>query len=356
MEKSAPALRRFDGEYFVIWQSFLEYRRIDIRRGRIFAFPRRSVRIVFVPMKDPHFYSHSIKFSVWLTALILSVAVTLGAEPVAEPQPQLLWPNGTPDHNGLQGPEVVKSCVGNISIPTITVYHAPKEKATGAAVVVIPGGGYGVVCVTIEGMPIAKKLNERGITAITLKYRLPNKNHLIPANDARQAIRTVRANAEAWGIDPKRIGVSGFSAGGHLASTVATVFDAGNPTSDDPIARVSSRPDFAMLLYPVISMNEEIAHKGSRNNLMGSENLIERYSSELHVTEKTPPCFLLHCSDDSVVKVENSLRFYQALIANKVPATCLIFEEGEHGPGAFKMNPSWESSLDAWLKKRGCMK
>ena len=292
----------------------------------------------------------------WMAALILSAGAVLVAEPVQEPQPQLLWPNGAPDNNGLVGPEVVKACIGNISIPTITVYPAPKEKATGAAVVVMPGGGYGVVCVSIEGMPIVNELNERGITAVMLKYRLPNQHHMIPANDARRAIRTIRANAAEWGIDPKRIGVWGFSAGGHLASTVMTVFDAGNPASNDPVERVSSRPDFSILLYPVISMKEEITHKGSRNNLMGSEDLIERYSSELHVTPETPPCFLLHCSDDTGVPVENSLRFYQALVANKVPAACLIFETGGHGPGAFKKNPSWEASLDAWLKKRGCLK
>jgi acetyl esterase/lipase len=137
---------------------------------------------------------------------------------------------------------------------------------------------------------------------------------------------------------------------------VTTLFDGGNPASEDPVERVSSRPDFSILLYPVISMKEEICHKGSRNNLMGGEDLIERYSSELRVTPETPPCFLLHCSDDATVRVDNSLRFYQALVANKVPAACLIFEEGGHGPGAFKKNPSWEASLDAWLKKRGCMK
>jgi len=238
----------------------------------------------------------------------------------------------------------------------MTVYPAPKEKATGAAVVVMPGGGYGVVCVEPEGMPIVKQLNERGIAAVMLKYRLPNKHHLIPANDARRAIRMTRAKAADLGIDPKRVGVWGFSAGGHLASTVATVFDAGDAESDDPIERMSSRPDFAILFYPVISMREEITHKGSRSNLMGKEDLVERYSSELRVTAETPPCFLLHCSDDRTVAVENSAAFYQALVANKVPAACMIFEEGGHGPNAFNKNPSWEGALDGWLKKRGCLK
>jgi acetyl esterase/lipase len=289
-----------------------------------------------------------------MAALILGAAAALGAEPA--PEPQLLWPNGAPDSNRLEGPETVKGCIGNISIPTITVYKATAENATGAAVVVMPGGGYGMVCVEVEGMPIVRELNERGITAVMLKYRLPNQNHLIPANDARRAIRTTRARAAEWGIDPKRVGVWGFSAGGHLASTVTTVFDAGNPASEDPVERMGSRPDFSVLFYPVISMKEEIVHKGSRHNLIGKEDLIERYSNELRVTPETPPCFLLHSSDDSVVPVENSLRFYGALVANKVPATFLIFEEGGHGPDVFKKNPSWEGSLDAWLKKRGCMK
>lgn len=293
-----------------------------------------------------------MRIRIWVATLILSS----GAAVSAEPQPELLWPNGPPDSNGLEGPEVVKACIGNISIPTMTVYPAPKEKATGAAVVVIPGGGYGVVCVGSEGLPIVKELNERGITAVLLKYRLPNQQHLIPANDARRAIRTTRAKAAEWGIDPRLVGVWGFSAGGHLASTVATVFDAGDGKSDDPVERMSSRPDFAMLFYPVISMKEEISHKGSRRNLMGNEDMVERYSNELQVTTETPPCLLLHCTDDHTVNVENSLRFYQALVANKVPAACVIFEEGGHGPNAFNKNPSWKGILEGWLKKRGCLK
>jgi acetyl esterase/lipase len=289
-----------------------------------------------------------------LASLICCIAIQ--APIFAEPQAEFLWPDGAPDSNGLEGEEIARGCVGNISVPTITVFPAPKDQATGAAVVVMPGGGYGVVCVASEGIAIAKILNGRGITAVVLKYRLPNKHHLIPANDARRAIRMTRAKAAEWGIDPKRVGVWGFSAGGHLASTVTTSFDAGDAESSDPIERMSSRPDFALLFYPVISMKDEITHKGSQRNLMGSEDLVERYSNELHVTPETPPCFLLHCTDDRTVAVENSLRFYQALVAKKVPAACLIFEEGAHGPGAFNKNPSWEGALDAWLKKRGCLK
>ncbi len=293
-----------------------------------------------------------MKVCTWVATLIFCS----GATTLAEPQPELLWPNGAPSSNGLEGPEKAGGCIGNISIPTLTVYPAPKDKATGAAVVVIPGGGYGLVCVEEEGKGIAEILNSRGITAVVLKYRLPNQHHLIPAEDARRAIRMTRAKAADLGIDPKLVGVWGFSAGGHLASTVASVFDAGDAKSDDPIERMSSRPDFAILFYPVISMNDEITHKGSRKNLMGDEDLVARYSSELQVTAETPPCFLLHCSDDPIVPVENSVRFYQALVAKKVPAVCLHFEQGGHGPNAFKKNPSWEGAFDNWLKKRGCVK
>jgi acetyl esterase/lipase len=274
----------------------------------------------------------------------------------AEPATITLWPDGPPDSNGLTGSERGGHCVGNISTATLTIHLPPKEKATGAAVVLIPGGGYGVVCVGTEGHPIAKHLNERGIAGIVLKYRLPNKRHEIPANDARRAIRTVRSKAAEWNIDPQRVGVWGFSAGGHLSSTVATVFDKGKPDAKDAVEQQSSRPDFAILFYPVITMEKGVTHGGSRNNLMGSTDLSKRYSSEARVTRDTPPTFLLHCSDDRAVPVENSLRFYRSLIKHNVPATCLIFEKGGHGPGAFGRNPSWAPAFDAWLKDRKCIK
>ena len=295
-----------------------------------------------------------------ITPLACSITVMLfGVLPAAcfaEPATIPLWPDGPPESNGLAGPEKGGHCVGNVSTPTLTIHLPPKEKATGAAVVIIPGGGYGVVCVGTEGHPIAKHLNERGIAGIVLKYRLPNKHHEIPANDARRAIRTVRARAAEWNIDPKRVGVWGFSAGGHLSSTVATVFDKGKPDAKDSVEQQSSRPDFAILFYPVITMEKGVTHGGSRSNLMGSTDLAKRYSGENHVGRDTPPAFLLHCSDDRAVPVENSLRYYRSLVKHNVPATCLIFEKGGHGPGAFHRNPSWAPAFDAWLKARGCMK
>ncbi len=289
--------------------------------------------------------------SVGLCGLISMIAVQATAEPVAQP----VWADGVPDSNGLSGPEIGGNCIGNISVPTYTVYLPPKDKATGAAVVIFPGGGYRVVCMGSEGGSIAAFLNERGIAGIVVKYRLPNKHHEIPANDARRVIRTVRANAKEWNVDPKRVGVMGFSAGGHLASTVTTVFDAGDSSSSDLIEQQSSRPDFSILFYPVISMEKGVPHGGTRKNLFADESLVERYSNEKRVSAETPPTFMLHCSDDRSVPVENTLRFYRALVAHKIPATCMIYEKGGHGPNAFKGNPSWEASLDAWFRARGCI-
>lgn len=270
-----------------------------------------------------------------------------------------LWPKGAPDDNGLKGAERPGGCVGNISKATYTVYLPDKDKATGAAVVITPGGGYGVVCVQSEGKNIADILVPRGIAAIVVKYRLPNGHHAIPANDARRAIRTVRHNAKAWNIDPKKVGVWGFSAGGHLASTVSTVFDEGNNDADDPIEKMGSRPDFSILFYPVISMDEKITHGGSRNNLIEknpSVEMVDLYSNEKRITKNTPPTFMLHATDDRVVKVANSLRYYTNLVQHNIPAALLIYEKGGHGPNAFNKNPSWLPAFETWLKARGALK
>lgn len=269
-----------------------------------------------------------------------------------------LWPQGAPEENCLSGPEKEGTCVGNISEATLTAYLPEPDRATGAGIVVIPGGGYGVVCLQTEGQAIADLLVPRGIAAFVLKYRLPNTHHRIPSMDARRALRTVRFHAEEWHVDPNRIGVWGFSAGGHLASTVTTVFDRGTAGASDPIERQSSQPDFAILFYPVISMKSDVTHQGSRNNLIGSEapaSLVERYSNENRITSKTPPTLLLHCSDDRVVPVENSLRFYQGLVREGISTQMLIFEKGGHGPSAFNLNPSWLTAWEKWLQRRGCL-
>ncbi len=294
-----------------------------------------------------------------LPAVLMSLLLFPAVSAAELPKPTAvmdLWPDGPPDTNGLSGPEKGTRCVGNISKPTLLVYLPGGDRKPTAAVVITPGGGYGVVCVEPEGYPIAELLVQRGIAAIICKYRLPNGHHLVPANDARRAIRTVRHNAARWNIDPKRIGVWGFSAGGHLASTVSTVFDSGKADARDTVERHSSRPDFSVLFYPVITMKDGAVHKGSRRNLVGAapkSTLLERYSNESRVTKQTPPTFLLHCTDDLAVPVENSLGYYRQLVAKSVPATLLIFESGSHGPTAFNKNPSWLAAFDRWLTARG---
>lgn len=223
--------------------------------------------------------------------------------------------------------------------PTISVYLPAKRVATGQAVLVIPGGGYGVLAYDWEGSDIAKWLNSKGIAAIVLKYRLPNAKsnlvpHLSPLMDAERAMRLVRANAGQWNIQSNRIGVMGFSAGGHLASTLGTRFSSGKSDMADSTERFSSRPDFLVLVYPVITMDEKITHGGSRNNLLGPNpdaQLTRLYSNELQVSEKTPPTFLIHATDDKGVPVENSLLFYHALKDKGVPAEMHIYPYGGHG-------------------------
>ena len=291
---------------------------------------------------------------------ILSVVVSMVASVVlGQPGPRVtelpLWPDGLPDSNGLSGQEEIGACIGNISTPTLTVHLPSDDTATGAAIVVTPGGGYGVVCADTEGKEIAEILVPLGVATIVLKYRLPNQHHLIPANDARRAIRTVRANAEQWNLDPHRIGVWGFSAGGHLASTVSTKFDAGQANADDRVERYSSRPDFSILFYPVITMELGTTHNGSRKNLLGpspSDEMLRRYSNDLQVSADTPPTFLLHAADDRAVPIENSLRYYMQLLSHHVSARMVLYETGGHGPGAFRSNASWLPTFESWLDKQ----
>jgi len=234
-----------------------------------------------------------------------------------------------------------------IEVP-ITVHHAPQDKAIGAAIIICPGGGYGMLVKGGEGHGIAKWLNEHGITGIVLEYRLPNGRPNVPLLDAQRAIRTVRANSKKWGIRPDQVGIIGFSAGGHLASTAITHFDAGNPKADDLVERISSRPDFGILVYPVVSMGK-LSHGGSRANLLGQDpkpELIRLFSNEMQVTEKTPPVFLAHALDDKVVVPENSRLFHEALLEHKVPAKFLELPSGGHGLNGYK-GPMW----DAWQKQ-----
>ena len=252
-------------------------------------------------------------------------------------------------------------------MPSLTPYLPAKEKANGTAVVVCPGGGYGGLAMDHEGVQIAKWLNDRGIAAFVLKYRtaqnLKPPIHPAPITDAQRAIRMVRAKAGEWGVNPRRIGVWGFSAGGHLASSAATHFDAGNAEATDPIDKVSCRPDFAILCYPVISMKAPYTHGGSRNNLLGKnadEKLVESFCNDQAVTKETPPTFLFHTDEDKGVLPMNSILFYAALKKNGVPAELHIYEKGQHGVGLAPLDKfkdkglaGWPDRLNEWLVRRG---
>ncbi|MCW0484680.1 alpha/beta hydrolase [Gaoshiqia sediminis] len=272
-----------------------------------------------------------------------------------------LWPEGAPNQNTSPGEErfYVDNGTGrydNISEAELFVYLPEMEKNTGAAVVICPGGGYRVEAIEHEGFQIAEFLKENGIAGIVLKYRLPYGNPEIPLTDALQAIRFVRSKSDEWGIDPQKVGIAGSSAGGHLASTAGTHYDLGDLQSNDPLARLSSRPDFMLLLYPVISFDEKIGHMGSRINLIGETNdwkLASKYSNELHVNEQTPPTFFVLADDDRGVVPENSIRFYLAMKQFGVPAELHIFSHGGHGFGMKKINKpaeQWPGLFVQWMK------
>jgi acetyl esterase/lipase len=249
-----------------------------------------------------------------------------------------LWPNGAKESNGITEPEKIENetRLTNISEAAVTVYLPKQSKATGAAVVVCPGGGYRREAILHEGSQVAEWFNEKGIAAILLKYRLPNGHYNIPLSDAQRAIRLVRANASKWRIDTSKVAIAGFSAGGHLASTAGTHFDNGNSLASDSIEHYSSRPNMMILFYPVISMKKELTHPGSRKNLLGEkplDELVTQFSSELQVKNNTPPTILLLSDDDKVVSPLNSIQFYSALKAKNIPASLHIFPTGGHGWG-----------------------
>jgi acetyl esterase/lipase len=254
--------------------------------------------------------------------------------------------------------------------PSLAVFPAPTEKATGAACVICPGGGYGFLADDHEGKQVAEFFNKLGVSAFVLQYRIVQKDrpgplHSAPLEDAQRAIRYVRANAADYKIDAKRIGLMGFSAGGHLASTAGTHFDAGKPDAADSIDRVSCRPDFLILAYPVVSMEDGVTHGGSKKNLIGvnpDPKLVEYYSNDKQVTAETPPTFIFHTSADTGVFPENSLRFYLALKKAKVPAELHMYEKGRHGvglgtdpkwTGGEKSVATWGDRLTDWLGVRG---
>lgn len=265
----------------------------------------------------------------------------------AGPDPIPLWPQGAP---GAQGTDAKDT-------PEIRLYPVEASKANGCCVVVLPGGGYGALAVDHEGQQVAKWLNSIGVTAAVVNYRLgPKYHHPAPLQDAQRGIRYVRAHAEELKIDPQRVGIMGFSAGGHLASTVSTHFDAGDKASSDPVAQQSSRPDFSILCYPVISLKESFAHAGSRRNLLGEEPdpaLVENLSNETQVTKETPPTFIFQTDEDRGVPAENAVAYYLALRKQGVPAELHVYQFGPHGVGLATGNPiltTWKERLADWLK------
>ena len=287
--------------------------------------------------------SNSFQFSLMLMLTLCATVVN------AAPQDEIvLWPSGAPGALGHEPTDV----------PTLTPYLAAKEKATGAAVIICPGGGYQHLA-DHEGRPVAEWLNSIGVTAFVLKYRLgPTYHHPAPLQDAARAIRTVRARAREFGIDSERIGILGFSAGGHLAATAGTHFDPGKSAAVDPIERVSSRPNLMILIYPVITMRE-LTHAGSKKNLLGSEpssDLLALLSNEEQVTKDTPPTFLVHTMTDASVPVENSMMFAAALRRAGVPFEFHLYERGAHGFGLGAKDPilaTWPERCADWLRLHG---
>jgi len=286
-----------------------------------------------------------------ITVVFLTVARLPGSEavtPAVALDAIVLWPGGAPGAIGSDAAD----------IPTLTPFIPSRQIATGAAVIVCPGGGYQHLA-DHEGAPVALWLNSIGIAAFVLKYRIaPRYHHPAPMLDAARAIRTIRARAADWGINPGKIGILGFSAGGHVASTAGTHFDSGNPRSDDPVERVISRPDLMVLIYPVITMGPK-AHAGSRRNLIGASpepSLVTLLSNEEQVNSNTPPAFLVHTVDDPGVPVENSIIFAAALQKSGVPYEMHLYQHGPHGFGlgaSLEGVSSWPGRCADWLRLNG---
>src|SRR6188474_168245 len=299
--------------------------------------------------------------NVLIALLLIPVSLaaqTAPAQPPARPNPLNAAPQEIPLWDG-QAPGALGT--EDADRPTLTIYRASRA-STGTGVVVAPGGGYGALAMDHEGRQVAAYFNAMGIAAFVLKYRLgPKYHHPVELGDAQRALRLVRARAQENGVNADRIGLMGFSAGGHLAATAGTRFDAGNPSATDAIDRASSRPDFLILGYPVITFETGVTHAGSVRNLIGEKpdpKLIELMSNELHVTPQTPPTFLFHTNADTGVVAENSIRFYLALRKAKVPAEMHIFENGPHGVGLALGDPAlsaWPTLLTNWLRGRGLL-
>ncbi|MDD2819724.1 MAG: alpha/beta hydrolase [Flavobacterium sp.] len=296
----------------------------------------------------------------------LPVFFILGINSQIHAQDQIipLWTEAIPDaiyNSNYQEKEISKEGIvqnsSKVITPTLSVFLPNESSTNRASVLIFPGGGYSHLAIDKEGTKVARWLNTLGITAFVLKYRLPNDQIMKaktigPLQDAQEAIRYIRRNGEKWKIKKDKIGVMGFSAGGHLAATLSTHYnDKVYQVSDS----VSAKPDFSILIYPVISMNNEITHKGSQNNLLGispSISLIDKFSNEQHVNSETPPAFIIHATDDLVVPAENSINYYLALKKNKIPAELHLYEKGGHGFGLGVKETSqyWTKDCENWLR------
>jgi len=302
--------------------------------------------------------------SSWLAARAITLALVVVAfvsPDRADGQAVIpLWPEGVPGAKAAGGPErEVDGRVSNVHRPTLTHYPAPAGRATGAAVIVCPGGGYARLAIANEGEGLTRRLLDMGVAAFVLKYRLVEYGHPAPLQDVLRAVRLVRSRAAEFGVRPDRIGLAGASAGGHLAATAATLFDAPEGRTGHALDEVSARPDFVALLYPVITLRGPFAHEGSRRNLLGDnppEDLVERLSVDTQVTGATPPVFLVHTTEDTSVPVENSLLFFDALRRAGVPAELHVYERGPHGFGVrddFGTTSEWPDRWEAWMRSRG---
>ena len=303
------------------------------------------------------------------TPLLALGLITASFAAMPDPNPLVLplWTGSPPNPQPAGKPEErVQETqilwIRHVENPSVEVRLPARGNATGQAVVVCPGGAYAGLAYDWEGTDFAGWLNNHGIAAIILRYRLPvdgdvaHQKWLVPLLDAQRALRLTRAHAAEWGINPAKVGIMGFSAGGHLASTAGTHFDAGDAAAADPVDRLGSRPDFMILVYPVISMLPPATHGGSRRNLLGEnppEELVRQYCNELQVTAETPPTFLVHAGDDGAVPVANSLLFYQALVAHKVPAELHVYPHGGHGFSLALTKgrlQDWTQVCARWLK------
>jgi acetyl esterase/lipase len=297
---------------------------------------------------------HRLALAVVVVVALTSDALAQVPAPIVQvPETFPLWQGRAPGALGTADED----------IPTLTIYMPPSTTGPMTAVIVAPGGSYRALSMNKEGRLPANYLNSLGIAAFVLKYRLgPKYHHPIELGDIQRAIRTLRSRAAEWHIDPARIGVMGFSAGGHLASTASTHFDPGNPAASDPIDRAGSRPDFAILGYPVITLTESWTHQGSKTNLLGDNAdpaLARSLSTETQVTANTPPTFLFHTNADTTVPVENSVHYFLALRKAGVPAEMHIFKDGAHGAGLAMENPAlseWPKVLANWLRASGFLK